>query len=376
MSRQPDLGANRAQRVVWADNLRVLLIGGVIVVHAATAYVVDVDWYYEERTTSQLWSLLWAFPVFLGGVFGLGPLFFLAGWFSASSLSHRGPGSFVGSRLLRLGLPLLVFTFVIDPLTDYLGSRGEGGAASVSDYLTNRTGTGDTGPMWFVAVVLTFSLVYAGWRALRPTSTAHGELARPDILLAVTTIGLLSFAIWQKWPYGQDTFWNLSWPQWPQGAVLFALGVRAGEGGWLSILTLSRARLLGSYAAAGLVALAGVVTYAIVTDDPEGIITGLNVGTLIFAFLVGTVAVCGCLWLVGWLRRRWVGQSPLLVRAGRAAYATYMFHPPVLVALSLLAQPLPMPPELKFLLVAVLGVPTCFTVGYMLTHLPKVNRVL
>jgi len=60
----------------------------------------------------------------------------------------------------------------------------------MTDYLTNRTGTGDTGPMWFVAVLLTFSLVYAGWRALRPAPRAAGELARHDLVLAIMTIAL------------------------------------------------------------------------------------------------------------------------------------------------------------------------------------------
>jgi len=376
MSLQHDERTTSAQRERWADNLRVLVIAGVIVTHAATAYVIDVDWYYEERTTSDLWSLILTFPALIGGLFGLGPLFLLAGWFSALSLSHRRPGSFTRSRLLRLGVPLLVFTFLIDPLTDYLGGLGEGDAAKVSDYLTNRTGTGDTGPMWFVAVLLTLSLVYAGWRALRPAPRASGELARRDLLLAITTIALLSFVIWQKWLPGADTFWNLNWPQWPQGAVLFALGVHAGERGWLVTLSPTRTRRLGRVAATALAALVALAFFAIATSDGEDLITGLNAGMLAFVFLDGTVAVCGGLWLVSWLRRRWTTQGPLLVRAGRASYGTYLLHPPTLVVLSLLARPLGIAPELKFVLVAAVGVPACFTVGYALTRLPRVNRIL
>jgi hypothetical protein len=33
------------------DNLRVAVIVGVIVTHVATAYVLDSDWHYEERTS-------------------------------------------------------------------------------------------------------------------------------------------------------------------------------------------------------------------------------------------------------------------------------------------------------------------------------------
>jgi glucans biosynthesis protein C len=53
-----------------------------------------------------------------------------------------------------------------------------------------------------------------------------------------------------------------------------------------------------------------------------------------------------------------------------------VLHPPVLVALSLLARPFPVVPELKLLLVAALGVPACFTIGCALTRLPGASRVL
>ncbi len=66
-----------AGRAAWPDNLRLALICGVIVAHAATAYVVDVSWYFEQRTTPALASTVLSFPILLGALFGLGPLFLL-----------------------------------------------------------------------------------------------------------------------------------------------------------------------------------------------------------------------------------------------------------------------------------------------------------
>ena len=63
-------------REQWADNLRVIVIAGVIVLHTATAYLVDIaGWYYQERTTSQLWPMLLSGPAGIGAMFALGPLF-------------------------------------------------------------------------------------------------------------------------------------------------------------------------------------------------------------------------------------------------------------------------------------------------------------
>jgi hypothetical protein len=106
------------RRAVWVDTLRVVVIVGVIVTHTATGYVVDIaGWYYDdERTTSELWTTVLAGPAFLGAIFALGPLFFIAGWFSVRSIDRRGPIGFARSRLLRLGVPLVAFVIVVNPL--------------------------------------------------------------------------------------------------------------------------------------------------------------------------------------------------------------------------------------------------------------------
>jgi glucans biosynthesis protein C len=85
------------------DTLRVAVIAGVIVLHAATAYILDIDWYYQERTTSTLTPTLLAFPALLAGLFGLGPLFLIGGLLSAASLARKGPCGFARGRLVRLG---------------------------------------------------------------------------------------------------------------------------------------------------------------------------------------------------------------------------------------------------------------------------------
>src|SRR5687767_9183734 len=100
-------------RIPWMDRLRVVTIAGVVVAHAATAYVVDIGWYYEERTSRTMVSDLLLLPFFPAAIYGLAPLFLIAGWLSAQSLSRRAPGAFARSRLLRLGLPVLVYFTLI-----------------------------------------------------------------------------------------------------------------------------------------------------------------------------------------------------------------------------------------------------------------------
>jgi glucans biosynthesis protein C len=81
------------------------------------------------------------------------------------------------------------------------------------------------------------------------------------------------------------------------------------------------------------------------------------------------------LWALAWFRRRWDHQGPLVQRAGRGSYGAYVLHPPVLVVLSLLARPLAVAPEAKFLLVAMTGVVAAFAVGVGLIHLRALARL-
>jgi hypothetical protein len=79
-------------RRAWIDKLRVAVIAGVIAFHAATAYVVAVPWYYQERTTSAATQIAFGVPTLLAAIFGLGPLFVVAGWLSSVSLATTAAG--------------------------------------------------------------------------------------------------------------------------------------------------------------------------------------------------------------------------------------------------------------------------------------------
>ena len=366
-----DIGASGAERELWVDNLRVLLIAGVIVVHTATAYILDIaGWYYEdERSTSGVWSSVLTVPAGFGALFALGPLFFVAGWFSVRSIARRGPAAFARSRLVRLGVPILVFVALVEPVTDYLGNIWD-----ESHGFGYYFGTTEFSVMWFAAALLVFSLVYAAWEQVRPTAARPGPLRPSTLLIAIVTIAVSSFLVWLVWPLDGEMFLNLRLSEWPQGAVLFALGVRAGQAGWFGDLPRDMVRRLGWMTVAGMIALLTLLAVAFSPD--EELTTRADWPTLLFALFDGVIAVGATLWLVAFIRRRWPTHGPLLAKAGRASYATYFLHPLVLIALMLLFSSVPLGPGIKFVLVATVGVPACFTVGYALTRLPGVSKVL
>jgi peptidoglycan/LPS O-acetylase OafA/YrhL len=164
----------------WIDKLRVAVIAGVVVFHTATAYVVAIPWYYEERTTSAGVQDAFSVPMLLAAVFGLGPLFVVAGWLSNRSLARHGTGPFVRSRLLRLGVPALVYLLLIDPVGDFLGRRAQGKPASLVHLLSadpasskpaRSRGPTQSGPCCADQI-----------RSLRTSATASARIAIPSAI--------------------------------------------------------------------------------------------------------------------------------------------------------------------------------------------------
>lgn len=373
MTSSPETVTRSRPRERWVDNLRVALIAGVIVLHTGTGYVMDfAGWYYDdELDASSTWSAVLTVPGLLGGLFWLGPLFLVAGWFSARSLARRGPAGFVRTRLLRLGVPLVVFVLVVQPFTDYIGNIWDE-RGSFAFYLRQT----EVGAMWFVAALLAFSVVYALVRRLRAAPDSRRPPRRGVLLVAMVTIAVTSFAVWQVWPLTTEMFLNLKLAEWPQGAVLFALGVRAAEAGWVDDPpSLRQVRRLGWAALAGMVAFVGLLALGMSSGQEDlGPATGWP--TMATAVLDGFIAVTWTVWFVVWFRDRWPEHGTLVGEAARASYATYFIHPLVVTAIMLALAPVALGPWLKFVLVAAVAVPACFATGYGLTRLPGVSRVL
>jgi glucans biosynthesis protein C len=363
-------------RAAWIDRLRVAVIAVVIVFHAATTYLIPIDWHYEERTVPELVGMILFLPLAPLALFGLGPLFLVGGMMAARSLRRRGTVSFVRSRLMRLGIPSVFFLLVVDPVADYLGHHAEGGPRTLRYFLTDFVGDRDFGVFWFVVALLAFSLAYAAWRRLRPPTGRAGDAPIERMVVwtgLATTLGAL--LVWTWWDVLDPTFWAMRWGQWPQSAALFALGALLAERSLR--IDDELARRCRTLALLGVLAFLPIVGFG-VTETPAGAPTLLPWAVLVLAPVVGLVSPTLTIWLVYAFQRRWESLStgPLLARAARGSYAAYLLHPLVLVGLGVAARPLPLPAGVKFGLVAALGVTLAFTIGYAVTRLPGVRKVL
>ena len=377
-----EVPAGPSQREHWADNLRVLVIAVVVVFHTAGAYAGaapgGTHWVYTAPSTSKVLTAAFS-PALVLAPFALGPLFLVAGSFSARSLAHKGAGAFARTRLLRLGVPLIVYMFLIDRLAEYLGDLGQGRHPSLAEYWgvpPQYGGPYATGPLWFVAALLAFSLAYALLRRVHPAPVAGRWSGAQAMVAAAVLIAVTAFVVWQRWPLGNaSSFAHLRWDYWPQGAVLFALGVWAGEAKSLEDLTAWAPRL-GWTALAATAVFVAVGVYEKVHGHLASALHGTNWVAMGGAVLYGIISVAFAVWFTALIRARWSGDGPLRARAGRASYATYVLHPVLLTAIMVLFASVALAPELEFLVVAVVAVPVCFLAGYAATRVPGISKAL
>lgn len=357
-------------REPWIDTLRAVAIAGVVVVHSATAYVADFsDWYYAaELDATTVPSAVFGLAALLGGLVGLGPLFLVAGYFSARSLARRGPARFLRDRFVRLGLPVVAFVLVVNPLADLVGDLGDD-PATVGEYLADT----EFSVMWFVVVLLVCSLLYAAARALRPRPGRPRPPGVRAVLVATTAIAAATVALWPVSSPLDGHLMSLRPGAWPQGLALFALGVLAGESGTGGALDRRTRRRTGWLA---LVSLGGIVALTATAADPAATLHRMDWVGLLFAALYAVASVAFCVWCLDWARRTLTGRGRIRDLAGRASYATYLTHPVTLTALMVALAPLAGGAEVKFAVVSLLGVPACFVVGHLLTRLPGLRVAL
>jgi len=107
-------------RLLYIDNLRWVMIMLVVSMHAAVTYSHLGSWYYMEDTPVSVaeTGIFATYQATLQSFF-MGFLFFIAGYFVPGAYDKKGAAKFIRDRAFRLGLPLLFFVFVLQPIAIY-----------------------------------------------------------------------------------------------------------------------------------------------------------------------------------------------------------------------------------------------------------------
>lgn len=109
------LNKPKKKRAYWIDRLKVFLTI-IVVMHHITAVSVGGGWYVTLGGYKHGLQVPFSSFMILNQSYFMCLFFFLSGYFTPSSYDRKGPQLFLGDELKRLGIPYLVFTFILGPL--------------------------------------------------------------------------------------------------------------------------------------------------------------------------------------------------------------------------------------------------------------------
>jgi peptidoglycan/LPS O-acetylase OafA/YrhL len=393
------LAARDTRRLHFLDNLRIALTILVIAHHVGQAYgPTGGSWPIQEAARTRILG-----PFFtVNRSFFMSLFFMISGYLMVMSYDRSRPAAFVKSRLLRLGVPLVAFFFLIIPLQQYLCHcrTHDLGVLSFRRYYVDRYlgSAGDPemnfGHLWYVEHLLIASLCYAVLRAVwrhspvaQPPSAGGGVTpddggatwAKLPGVVAILLFALaLAFAsamirIWypiDRW-IGFLGFIQVAFADVPRDLSFFVLGAIAYRRQWFLGLPnrMGRAWLLVGLAAA-------VLWYAYVLGLQRLFPISREAMDIVYP-LWEAILCCGmCIGLLYLFRENLDRQNRWTKAMAEGQYAAYLFHVPVVVLIQHMIAKAALGPFTKFLLVTTAAVPLTFVFAHLIRRPALVRKIL
>lgn len=373
-----------APRSAPLDNLKVVLVAGIIAGHAVLSYTDVFSWPYQDFRETSLSSLTVSVLLVLVvpvAFFLIALLFLVSGLFTPGSLERKGTSAFLRDRAWRLGVPWAVYAFALWPTVVWALDRWLSGQhLSWWQDFVGADPFLDTGPLWFLLVLLMFSTAYAGWTRLRAGAPSRRPAAPAPtgrtLVVLCALVAVATFLVRLVLPLDSAQPGGLHLWQWPECIALFSLGILASRHGWLDTVPPGIRRGCLRVAAVAVVATMTLILLADQLGVRDALAGGWSWPAAGVAVAGGTLTVCGPVVMLAWAQGHLRSRSVLWQRASRGAYAAFLLQGPVLVGMAVLLRPVPLVAEAKAAFLLVVGVLGCFALGWLLAARTRLGRVL
>jgi glucans biosynthesis protein C len=375
------------ERLAFIDNLRWVVIVFVVSMHAAVTYSHVGSWYFMEdpKPGPAVLAIFATYQAFLQAFF-MGLLFFIAGYFIPEAFNRKGFGRFLRDRAMRLGVPALIFMLVIQPVTVYWLLRDFARLSRPSlfhaywPYLSSGRFLSGSGPMWFAVALLLFSLVYALIRVALPgpQKSCDGPLPTHSQIFAIALlIAVCTFLVRIVQPIGTNIL-NMQLCFFSQYIVLFALGISAKRRNWLLRIPYDFGmRWFNITLSAGTIVWLGIVFSVFQSHSETAVQGGFTWQSAALSFWESFFCVGICLGLLVLFRDKFNRQNRLTGWLSDNCFAVYMFHTPLLIAVTLCLRDFAAPKLVKFLCATILGVAVTYLASsFIFRRTPLLKRVL
>ena len=389
MTAQTNLSTNsKPSRLFFIDHMRVFLTILVVLHHVAMVYGGIQPFYYLETPTSLFGFLVPMIFVLLNQAWFMGAFFLLAGYFLPGSYDRKGAGTFLKDRLVRLGIPLIFFYFVLNPLSGigYFLMGGDPSALNWQSFWGAYPDLVGLGPLWFVAMLLVFNFGYTGWRMLTKNreSAPEREYSVPGYLkigIFIIVLAVVSYLVRIAIPLGKSILHFPTLAYLPQYLSFFIIGMVAYRRDWLRDLP-GKMGVVGFVVAmvATLTLFAfGFISFLKAIDTGALQIPPFGFGTwqsAIYTIWDSIFAVGMSLAAITFFRRFFNKESRMGSFLAQQSYTVYIIHIPIIVFLAYGLRGIELASMLKFGLASLIVIPVCFIVAALIRKIPGVSRVL
>jgi len=382
-----DVQARTSGRLLFVDNVRVFLTIMVLLHHTMIIYAGTGSWLYNEGREDLITFGIGSWFCTVNQAYFMGLFLLISAYFVPGAYDRKGAGRFLKDRLIRLGIPLLVYGWLVRPLLLYAGTAVvEGQAQPFWDWFPGPYfrdyGVIGGGPLWFIETLLLFSIVYALWRLLTGSRPARPDVVRPfpgsgAIVLFALLVGVVTFAVRLVFPVDSSFRpLNLQFANFTQYVALFVAGLLAYRRNWLR----------GMPDAVGRRWLV-VAVLLVLSFPPLALTIGAGGNDALFrggwhwqalASSVWESFLClsMCIGVIYAFRRHGDHQGRLAHSLSRSAYGAYLVQEPMITLPALAMAGATLYPLLKFVVLSLVVVPLCFVTGSLLRRLPYADRVL
>jgi surface polysaccharide O-acyltransferase-like enzyme len=366
------------ERLAWIDNLRITVIVLVVILHAAVTYSGLGGWYYKENESVDMYStIFFAFYLTFTQAYFMSLLFLVSGYFTQRSLLKKGTARFLLGRFHRLGIPLLIFIFVIQPVAVRLAFPD----LDIVDWyiggILEFRFPGWTGPLWFVAALLIFTLLYLFIFKffIKRAFSVKLRITNLNVAILITVITVFAFLLRLVYPIGTD-FYNLQFGFFSAYIIMFAMGILVFASGLFEQVTFREGKkwLLISLGL-GIPSWFSITIFGGPMEGNMLIEGGMNWPAFFYALWESFFCVTFIIALVGLYKYRLNKSGKFQKILSDNAFGVFVFHAPVLIAISMMLKNLEWHPVVKFLLVACLAVTASFMVSWTVRRIPLFKRI-
>jgi surface polysaccharide O-acyltransferase-like enzyme len=317
----------------------------------------------------------------------MGVLFLVAGYFVPAAYDRKGFTRFVRDRLIRLGLPALLYMLIIHPFISYviLGLYWiEPKPLFLSfyrQYILSFDFIGGSGPLWFALALLIFSVIYATVRLLIDKKPGYTGISSPNAfnpILLISLIGICTFLIRLVQPIGTSIL-NMQLGFFAQYVILFSAGIKAYRHNWFEKESFRYGRkwLCAGITLGIIIWLLLMLTGGALEGSIDAYMGGPHWQSAFYALWESFVGVSMSIGLLSFFKEKINFHNTVLKVLSDNSFAVYVFHAPVIISIALLLRPVLLAPLLKFLILIITGIPVTFAVTHFIfRRIPLLNKII